>query len=229
MEWAAHFGKPYIRALVLISTAASQTPWAVGWAVSQRACIESDARWRGGFYGDDPPLDGLAAARATTMLSYKTHSAFEKRFGTGSTGARRVSALPVKNDQRATGAIGQPSKPIMLPVQSYLSYKGEQFNRRFDANCYVAILDKIDSHDISRGRSASPCLQTAMNEVLGSMTQRALIIGVTSDGLYPIQEQFALCEHMPNARFASIESDDGHDGFLIEGEQMNGLLQDFLR
>ncbi|OAP62556.1 hypothetical protein AYL99_01783 [Fonsecaea erecta] len=235
MEWALHHGPRYVRSVVLISTAARQSPWAIAWAENQRSTIKSDSRWRGGCYGDDPPVAGLAAARMAAMLSYRTYSSFEKRFGRrqidvkvlerGPCNGYRSGQIGTCTDVGDIEAEGNPS-PVFL-AQSYLWYQGEKFNRRFDANCYVHILDKIDTHDISRGRCPHLCPSEAMKEVLKGMKQRALVIGVASDGLYPIQEQMELSEHIPNAQFAWMESDDGHDGFLLEGEQMNNLLQLF--
>lgn len=227
LEWS-FFGKQYVRSLVLIATSARQSPWAIAWAENQRATIIADAKYQGGCYGDDPPTAGLAAARMAAMLSYRTHSSFEKRFG-----GRRVSpnSLAPKPETvfQKIGVDGYNTKKMgIFSAQSYLRHQGAKFNSRFDANCYLHILDKIDSHDITRDRSSSLSESEAMREVLGVIRQRTLVVGIPTDGLYPLSEQVTLYKCMPNATFAALESDDGHDGFLLEAEQLNDLLRNFV-
>ncbi|KAF4994487.1 hypothetical protein FGRMN_5757 [Fusarium graminum] len=237
LEWAL-LGKHFVRSMVLVATAGRQSPWAIAWAENQRATIKSDSKFRGGCYRDDPPRDGLAAARMAAMISYRTHSSFEKRFG-----RRRLEAyaapnvmLPKANGtrppfatdvQRAKRDDGHYDKSGIFLAQSYLRYQGEKFNARFDANCYLHTLDKIDSHDIARDRYLNLSDDEAMRKVLGQIQQRTLVVGVPTDGLYPLSEQIAVFQGLNNATFATIQSDDGHDGFLIEGEQLNELLRSF--
>ncbi|KAI1148900.1 acetyl coenzyme A:deacetylcephalosporin C o-acetyltransferase [Nemania diffusa] len=225
LEWS-FFGQHYVRSLALIATTARQSPWAIAWAENQRATIKADAKYRGGGYGDDPPVAGLRAARMAAMLSYRTHLSFEKRFG-----RRRVDVKTDSSSRKARRAAvpgeHHRDKCGTFSAQSYLRYQGDKFNERFDANCYLHLLDKIDSHDISRGRCAGLSDSDAMKEVLGQIQQRALVVGIPTDGLYPLCEQVALFEGMPNATFATLESEDGHDGFLLEGEQLNDLLSKF--
>jgi homoserine O-acetyltransferase len=117
--------------------------------------------------------------------------------------------------------------PVLFSAQSYLRYQGEKFSTRFDANYYLHILDKIDSHDITRGRCSNLSDGEAVKKVLGQIRQPTLVIGVASDGLYPLCEQKTLSDNIPNATFALVESDDGHDGFLLETAQLNSLLHFF--
>ncbi|KAF5661493.1 homoserine o-acetyltransferase [Fusarium heterosporum] len=237
LEWAI-LGKHFVRSMVLVATAGRQSPWAIAWAENQRATIKSDSKFRGGCYGDDPPRDGLAAARMAAMISYRTHSSFEKRFGRKrlETYAAPNVMLPKANGTRPPFAIdvqrakrddGHYDKSGIFLAQSYLRYQGEKFNARFDANCYLHILDKIDSHDIARDRYLNLSDDEAMRKVLGQIQQRTLVVGVPTDGLYPLPEQIAVFQGLSNATFATIQSDDGHDGFLLEGEQLNELLRSF--
>ena len=95
-------------------------------------------------------------------------------------------------------------------VQSYLKYQGEKFiERGFDANTYLALTNQMDTHDVSRGRGT-------YLKVLNSITIPALIVGITSDVLYPIVEQQELAEHLGNAVLKLVDSEEGHDGFLLE-------------
>ncbi|KAI7769713.1 hypothetical protein LZL87_003203 [Fusarium oxysporum] len=77
LEWAL-LDKHFVRSMVLVATAARQIPWAIAWSENQLATTKSDSRFRGGRYGNDPPRDGLAAARMAAMISYRTHSSFKK-------------------------------------------------------------------------------------------------------------------------------------------------------
>jgi homoserine O-acetyltransferase len=74
---------------------------------------------------------------------------------------------------------------------------------RFDANCYIAITRKLDAHDISKGRGD-------YYQVLGSITQPTLVIGIATDGLFTAEEQIELSDNIPNAKVVIIESGEGH-------------------
>jgi hypothetical protein len=82
----------------------------------------------------------------------------------------------------------------------------------------------MDSHDVTRGRGTGEYTQ-----VLNSIQQPVLVLGIRSDVLYPIHEQQELRDHLGNAEFHIIESDEGHDGFLIEQEQVGRHLRRFLK
>ena len=79
----------------------------------------------------------------------------------------------------------------------------------------------MDSHDVSRGRGDYA-------EVLNRIQQPTLVLGIRSDVLYPLHEQQELRDYLGNAEFHIIESDEGHDGFLIEQEQVGRHLRRFL-
>lgn len=107
-------------------------------------------------------------------------------------------------------------------VQSYLYHQGSKFIDRFDANCYVALTHTLDSHDVSRGRGEYA-------DVLRSLPHRALVVGIDSDVLYPLELQAEVASHMPNARLHTIRSPHGHDAFLIEIEDLNTVVANFLK
>ncbi|KAJ1754158.1 homoserine O- acetyltransferase, partial [Coemansia sp. RSA 2523] len=106
--------------------------------------------------------------------------------------------------------------------QSYLRYQGDKFTRRFDANCYIAITRKMDAHDVGWSRGS-------YTGALKQMQQPSLVVGIESDGLFTINEQYELAEHIPKAQMATIDSSDGHDGFLLEFAQLNSLIRSFVR
>ena len=116
----------------------------------------------------------------------------------------------------------------MFSARSYLRYHGDKFNAQFDANCCIHILDKMDSHDITRGRCPPDFPEDeAPKQVLSRIRQPALVVGVPSDGLYPFQEQQILSESIPNSDFGVIESRDGHDAFVTETAQLDNIVRTF--
>ncbi|KAF2652156.1 homoserine O-acetyltransferase [Lophiostoma macrostomum CBS 122681] len=124
--------------------------------------------------------------------------------------------------------------PTYFSAQSYLRYQGEKFISRFDANCYIAITRKLDTHDISRHRyppGSDPSTLdpvSALQHALSLIEQPTLVLGIQSDGLFTFAEQQELAAHIPNATLKTIDSPDGHDAFLLEFEQVNGHLLGFL-
>lgn len=108
-------------------------------------------------------------------------------------------------------------------AQSYLRYQGTKFVTRFDANCYIAITRKLDTHDVSRNRTFS------VKDALALIEQPALVLGIESDGLFTIAEQEELAKDIPNGRLGKIDSPEGHDAFLLQFEQVNSYLLGFFR
>lgn len=131
--------------------------------------------------------------------------------------------------------VSAPSKkrtPTYFSTQSYLRYQGDKFIKRFDANCYIAITRKLDTHDVSRNRvpddpTVSP--EEELKQALAQIEQPTLILGIQSDGLFSFSEQLQLDANIPNSRLERIESSDGHDAFLLEFEQVNRHLLKFLK
>jgi len=191
LEWA--FYGEFVEALVPIAVGGRSSAWNIGWSESQRHCIYADAKWKGGDYDlDDPPVDGLAAARMVAMLSYRSAFSYGKRFGRTRTD---------RDDPE-------------FEMESYLRYQGRKLVDRFDASCYVAMTKQMNRHDVSAGRGD-------YEDVVRSIRQPTLLVGITSDILYPLSEQKELASYLPNARLEVIESPDGHDAFLIELEDLN--------
>lgn len=122
----------------------------------------------------------------------------------------------------------QKSAPTYFSAQSYLRYQGDKFVKRFDANCYIAITRKLDTHDVSRHR-VSPETPNGVNIALSQIEQPTLVIGIESDGLFTFAEQQELAAFIPQARLRSIDSPEGHDAFLLQFEQVNKHILDFFR
>ncbi|ORX97633.1 homoserine O-acetyltransferase, partial [Basidiobolus meristosporus CBS 931.73] len=227
MEWAM-FGEEYVRFIVPIATCGKHSAWGISWGEAQRQSIYSDPNFADGYYTQDKaPNNGLAAARMSALLTYRSKGSFETRFG------RKV--MPSKGDQSNNGFVkkneslspedkaseGLARSPHLFSAQNYLRYQGDKFIKRFDANCYIAITKMMDTHDISRGEGD-------YITTLQGITQPALVIGIESDGLFTIDEQYILAEHMPNSHMIVVDSPDGHDGFLLEFEQLNEHILKFI-
>ncbi|KAL2258110.1 hypothetical protein VTK26DRAFT_8706 [Humicola hyalothermophila] len=127
-----------------------------------------------------------------------------------------------KNGSLAGGDV-MPTGSTYFSAQSYLRYQGEKFVRRFDSNCYIAMTRKLDTHDVSRGRAET------IADALAMIEQPTLVLGIESDGLFTFAEQEELAEHIKNARLERIDSPEGHDAFLLQFEQVNHYILDFLK
>ncbi|KAI9297996.1 homoserine O-acetyltransferase [Neoconidiobolus thromboides FSU 785] len=203
LEWAM-LGKEYVKAIVAIATCGKHSGWGISWGEAQRQAIYSDPKYLNGYYPfNDPPKSGLSAARMSALLTYRTRNSFELRFGR----KRRENKVEEKE---------------VFSAQSYLRYQGDKFVNRFDANCYIHLTKKMDTHDLGYNRGE-------YTETLKSIEQPSLIIGIESDGLFTISEQYELAQYLPNSEMKQIESIDGHDGFLLEFEQLSVLIQEFIK
>jgi len=150
------------------------------------------------------------------------------------------------HNEKKLGTGGERPPHKVFSAQSYLRYQGDKFTGRFDANCYIHITRKLDTHDLSHpsvdssvqslSSSLPPVPYTDDNNVLLSSLQHALsllppalVIGIESDGLFTTSEQKEIAAHIPDAELVLIPSPDGHDGFLLEFEAINGWVDGWLR
>ncbi|MUP39436.1 homoserine O-acetyltransferase family protein [Labilibaculum euxinus] len=147
---------------------------------------------------DEAGLNGMRVARSIALLSYRTYSTYD-------------------HSQQEN----EEGKTDHYRASSYQRYQGEKLARRFNAYSYWHLSKIMDSHDVGRGRNG---LVSALNEI----KSRTLVIGVNSDQIFPIQEQRFIADNIPNAEFLEINSIYGHDGFLLEQEQLTEVLKTFL-
>lgn len=207
LEWALLYPE-FVRNVIPIGTAARHSAWCIGLNETARLAIFNDPAWNDGDYNDQPER-GLALARMIAMISYRSHPSFGRRFGR----SRQEKAV-------GRGTFSGES-PAQFEIQSYLHYQGEKLVDRFDAATYIAITRAMDHHDVCRNRGS-------LKDVLGSLRARTLCVGVTSDILYPVDEQKEIAALIPGARYEEIDSPHGHDAFLIEFNRLNELIRDFL-
>lgn len=146
----------------------------------------------------DGAKNGLKTARGLALLSYRSYETYNK------------AQLDLEND-----------KVDEFKAASYQRYQGDKLANRFNAYAYVTLSKMMDSHNVGRGRAS---IQDALNEI----SAKTLVIGITSDCLFPSAEQRFIASKIRNASYAEISSDYGHDGFLIETEKLSSLIDDFL-
>ena len=173
----------------------------------QRQAICRDPAWRAGQYTDaEPPVHGLALARAIAMCTYKSSALFSERF------ARR----PNRNGEQPLRSL-----PDRFDVAGYLDYQGEIFTRRFDANAYLILSKAMDTFDLSVGYASEW-------EALGRIQAAVHLIGISSDWLFPAEDVRSLAARIKDAgvkaRYSELISDHGHDAFLVEMDQLGELI-----
>jgi homoserine O-acetyltransferase/O-succinyltransferase len=252
LEWPLCTEPGYVRHIIPIATSARHSAWCISWGEAQRQSIYADPTYEDGYYAiGTQPKTGLAAARMAALLTYRSRDSFENRFGRRpqpttpitpphSPSTPASEALAAHNDghrgakpRHPSGSTTPdrpstpPARPTVFSAQGYLRYQGDKFTARFDANCYIHITRKMDAHDVARERCSDE--DTAVPRVLVRLPRCALVIGIQTDGLFTPSEQRELAKYIPEAELAMIHSPDGHDGFLLEFEQINRHILAFLR
>lgn len=211
------------------------------------------------------PVQGLGAARMVAMLTYRSAESFESRFHRKPAKVKRQAALsqeviglptPSPSDtgldsvsegdvpDGSAESIPQAEKQThrrdsstpQYAAQSYMQYQAEKFLARFDANCYISMSHKMDSHDVTRGRvpenkngeHTGPTIEE-VKMALSNIPSKSLIVSVETDVLFRNEHQIQLAECLPDAKFVNLDSPDGHDGFLLEFEALAALVVEQLR
>lgn len=195
--------------LVSISGTARAQPFTIAIRSVQREMIRSDPTWHNGSY-DSPPSMGMRLARKLGMLSYRSAAEFEQRFGR--------ELVP---EERQTG----DTFGIDFEVESYLDAHANKFIGSFDANSYLYLSRAMDLFDVAdHGGSVKHGLAQ-----VGA--KKAMVIGVETDLLFPIQQQRELALGLDNGEreveFHALPSLQGHDAFLVDMDRFRPLLCDF--
>jgi homoserine O-acetyltransferase len=213
LDWAICYPERVERALVIAVAPVS----AMGLALNhlQRQAIQHDPEWAAGRYlPQRPPKNGLALARQIGMISYKSATLLEERFGRN---PNRNGEDPWSLDKDGGGLIGG-----RFDIGGYLDLQGQRFVDRFDANAYLAILRTMDTWDPLRGHS-SPA------EAFDGIRARLSFVGISSDWLFPPEEVRRFAETIRaagvEADYREMQSAHGHDAFLAEQAELVRLLQ----
>src|SRR3954462_7168126 len=207
LEWAVTHPDDVDRCIVLASTAYA-TADQIAWCQPQLLGIRSDPDFAGGDYyaGDRRPDTGLGLARRIAHVTYRTEVELDGRFG------RRAQ---LGEDPLRAGDRGR------FAVESYLDHHASKLSRRFDANSYVVLTEAMNSHDVGRDRGG---LRAALSRVTADCT----VVSVDTDRLYPPRLSDELHAALPSSTREHITSDYGHDGFLIEEQQVGRIVRDAL-
>jgi homoserine O-acetyltransferase len=208
LEWGVMF-PDRVRHVVAIATCAAYSGDQIAWSAPQLTAIRSDPLFRGGDYypesgGDGPPLAGMAIARQIAHATYRSALELNTRFG-----RQQQLGEDVLDGGR-------------FAVQSYLDHHGDKLARRFDPNSYLVLTESMNLHDLGRGRGG-------VAAALRTITAEITVAVVDSDRLFP-PAQGAEIATAPSARpLITLHSDYGHDGFLIEAEQIAAVVRSAVR
>ncbi len=211
LEWAAHHAER-IHAAIPIATTSHHSPMEIAFGEVGRQAIYADPAWNKGDYHESGtgPDAGLAVARMVGHITYLSEESMHQKFG------RRLHNLEKYGYEFETE----------FEVESYLRYNGSKFTQRFDANAYLYITKAMDYFDLTQ---PSGTLAASFTE---STKLRYLVVSFTSDWLYPSYHSKELVRALTavgaDVTYLDIESQWGHDAFLLEVETMTGLLQSFL-
>lgn len=194
LEWAV--AKPEVfDHIIAIATNAYHSPWGIAFNEAQRLAIEADPTWKEN--DERAGLNGIKAARAIGMLSYRHYTGFAQ--------SQSERSTEVTEDFRAA---------------TYQRHQGEKLAKRFNAFTYWLLSKMMDSHNLGRGKES-------VEEALRSIRAKALIISINTDILFPPEEQEFLAKHIPDATLKTLSSAYGHDGFLVEFETFKQIIKEF--
>ncbi len=194
LEWVI-IQPSVIKNLVLMATNAIHSPWGIALNETQRMAIEADPTWKDNR--PDAGQNGLAAARAIALLSYRNYYTYKKS----------------QTDQDFNKVSG-------FKATTYQQYQGKKLVDRFNVASYWTLTLALDSHNVGRNRGG-------VQKALSAIVANTLVIGIKSDILFPVEEQVFIAENIPHSYFVEFDSDYGHDGFLIEYETITKHIRNF--
>ena len=199
--------------LVLISAASSSRPFSIALRSLQRSMITSDPLWEQGNYNqDDLPLEGMKHARFLGMITYRSPTEWNKRFG------RKL----IQNIAERADLFGN-----RFQIQDYLKRRSDDFISDFDPNSYLYLSNAIDAFDFAE--DCDDIEETVENLDLN----RVLIIGVDEDYIFPFQCQEDLYNAFSAQKYSvdllKLPSINGHDSFLVDNENFGNALAKFFK
>jgi homoserine O-acetyltransferase/O-succinyltransferase len=202
------------RSHINISGAASILPFSIAMRSLQREMVQSDPMWNFGQYDQNSfPKQGMILARKLGMISYRSSQEWNKRFG-------RILI-------NSCSAGKEKTFHKQFAVEKYLEVKAEEFVAQFDPNCFLYLSRAIDQFDLGE------MMKCTVKEALRRLEiENALVIGVNTDILFPLEQQVEIAEGLrasgANVEFKALESDIGHDAFLVEINKFGCLIENFL-
>lgn len=191
-----------IKNMALIACNSRFTPWGSAFNESMRMALYADPTFETQEYttvsGKVEPLGGktgLAVARSMALISYRSYEGY--------------NTTQFEQDEDCT---------FPQRAASYQRHQGKKLVDRFDAYSYLSMLNLTDSHNVGRYRGG-------VENALKMITANTVCVGIDSDGILPPCEQKFMAEHIPGARYREISSAFGHDGFLLEWEQIQEVIE----
>jgi homoserine O-acetyltransferase len=208
IEWALRH-PDFLDVAILVATGARATPQSIAIHKVGVEAILADPCFRGGdYYGGEPPKQGLAIARMLGHVTYLSEPYLWRKFG------RRRAA-------------GEGGLRTLFEIERYREHQGRKFVERFDANSYLRLLRAIDLYDAAEGYAS---LAESFTRI---RLKKALVASFTSDWLYPTYQSRELADALRangiEVTAREIESDYGHDSFLLEHERLAPLFREVLR
>ena len=210
LDWAARYPER-VFAAIPVAGAARHSAQNIAFHEVGRQAIMADPDWHGGDYlsHDTNPRRGLAVARMAAHITYLSETALHRKFG--------------RNLQdRETLTFGFDAD---FQVESYLRHQGITFVERFDANSYLYITRAMDYFDLAAEYGSLPA-------AFANTPVRFCLVSFTSDWLFPTPESRAVVHALnavaANVSFVEIDSDKGHDAFLLDEPEFHEVLGGFL-
>jgi homoserine O-acetyltransferase len=184
-----------------------------------RNAIMSDPQWQGGHYTPGAePKTGLALARMVGHITYCSATSMERKFG-----RRRQTKAISGSKARAITSVAADRGPydIEFEVESYLNFQSKKFAEHFDANAYLGLIKAVDRFDLT---ASNP-----LEKVFAPVRARVRLIGFTSDWLCPPAENRVMLAALrrlgKDATYTEIETDAGHDAFLIPNPELFSAIR----
>ncbi len=201
-----------VRRVLTMATTARESAQAIAFNEVGRQAIMQDPAWNHGDYPrDGGPRVGLAVARMMAHITYLSDASLDRKFGRRAIAARSGAAAAAFDAQ--------------FEVESYLRYQGQSFINRFDANSYLYITRAVDQFDLAHAYGS-------LEQAFAPVQAEVLAVGFTSDWLFPPEQNraiaLALLRAGKRASYAELAMDLGHDSFLLESEELYGLVRGFL-
>jgi len=211
LEWAITFPEK-VQKFIIIATGLYQSPQNIALHEVGRMAIMNDNNWNYGKYSiQEAPVNGLSIARMIAHISYLSDQTMHQKFGRKIKGKEELN-FELHNE---------------FEVESYLNYQGYSFIRRFDANSYLYITRAVDYFDYSEDK-----LSKSLRKKSFARDSRFLVISFSSDWLYPpyqVREIVSSLQyHNLPVSYSQIESNYGHDAFLLESRTLGQIIKDFL-
>jgi len=209
LQWVVSYPE-MVRLAIPIATTSKLSAQAIAFNEVGRLAIQSDPNWReGDYYGKAVPRRGLTIARMIGHITYLSDRSMHQKFG------RRLQ------DKSAYGYDFRTD----FQVESYLRYKGDHFVNRFDANSYLYITKAMDYFDLTQAYGS-------LEKAFAGCKTRFLVISFSSDWLFPTYQSKEIVSALrrvdADAIFTEIQTDYGHDAFLLESQQLSSLITNFL-